>query len=328
MKGTVKIGHIEVSPPVFLAPMAGITDCPTRLICREFGAPFAFTEMVPAAAFARGNIQPEVMSALKTHPLDRPLGIQIFGYDPDEMAKAAGMLAYLEADVIDINMGCPVKKIVKNGSGAAIMNDPERARLMVAKTRKAVSVPLTVKMRTGWDDDSVNAVEIAKICEGEGADAVTIHGRTRSRWFIGEPDFDTIAKVVEAVKIPVIGNGGINSVEEAESMMERTGCAGVMIARAMRGDPWIFERLKNDDPDRTPSMEERARVMLRHFNYMLDYFPERKAAVEMRKHLCWYSRGIPSAVQLRRELQHVERPEKVRELVEQYFLSTPVEESA
>jgi len=238
----LRIGNIRISPPVMLAPMAGVTSWPVRLLCRKMGAPLAFTEMVAAAAIARGKAQSDTLNALKTHPADRPLGIQLFGPHPAEMAEAARILASLEADIIDLNMGCPVKKIVKNGSGAALMRDLPRAEKMIRLVREAVTIPLTVKMRLGWDQDTKNAVELAHICADSGADAVIVHGRTRAQGFGGEVDLDGIRSVVEAVNLPVIGNGGVMSAGDAARMLEYTGCAGVMIARGARGNPWTLWR--------------------------------------------------------------------------------------
>ncbi|HUT53898.1 MAG TPA: tRNA dihydrouridine synthase DusB [bacterium] len=318
LPGVLKIGNLVFEPPVVLAPMAGITSWPVRMLCRRMGAPLAFTEMVSAAAIARGKARGDTLNALKTAPADRPLGIQLFGHDPEEMAQAARILSSLEADIIDVNMGCPVKKVVKRGGGAALMQDLARAGEMVRKTRGAVKVPLTVKMRLGWDHASKNAAELARICEGEGADAVTVHGRTRAQGFAGEVDLEGIRAVVQAVKIPVIGNGGILRPEDAARMMDETGCAGVMVARGMRGGPWIFRALSGRGSGR-PSMTERAEAVGRLFSWMLDLMPEKRAVVEMRKHLAWYSKGLPRAADLRRELHTLSTAAEIREMVGKYF---------
>jgi nifR3 family TIM-barrel protein len=314
----LKIGSITISPPVVLAPMAGITSWPMRMLCREYGCPLAFTEMVPAAAIVRGRLGADTLNALKNHPEDRPLAIQLFGPDPVEMAEAARLLSYLEADVIDINMGCPVRKVVKNGAGAALMKDPGRAGEMVKKVRAAIKVPLTVKMRLGWDSDSMNAPELARICEAEGADAVTVHARTRARGFAGDPDLAGLREVVEAVNIPVIGNGGVMSGRDAKRMVEAAGCAGVMVARGARGAPWIFAEIA-DGGFSPPSMTQKAAVVLKHFSLMCEMMPERGAALEMRKHLAWYSKGTPRAAELRRELHSMDTPEKFYDLVKGHF---------
>lgn len=318
----LRIGNLVIPAPVMLAPMAGISSWPMRLLCRRHGAPLAFTEMVSAAAVARGRMQADALHALKTHPHDRPLGIQIFGADPAEMARAAHSLAGLEADLIDINMGCPARKIIRSGAGAALMLDLERARAIIREARKAVELPLTVKMRLGWDESSKNAAELAKICQGEGVDAVIVHGRTWRQGFAGDPDLEGIREVVAAVSIPVIGNGGIMSAADAERMIELTGCAGVMAARGARGNPWLFEAIRGggDSPAARPSHEEKARAVFQHLEWTLEMMPARQAALEMRKHLSWFSKGIPAAVEFRRELHRLDSPEAIRELVERYFL--------
>ncbi len=319
LPGVLKIGNLAFDPPVVLAPMAGITSWPVRMLCREMGAPLAFTEMVSAAAIARGKAQGDTLNALKTVPADRPLGIQLFGHDPEEVAQAARILSALEADIIDLNMGCPVKKVVKRGGGAALMRDPARAREMVRKTRAAVMVPLTVKMRLGWDEANKNAAELARICEGEGVDAITVHGRTRAQGFAGEVDLAGIRAVVQAVKVPVIGNGGIMRPADAARMMETTGCAGVMVARGMRSGPWIFRAL-NGRGSGGPAAAERGEAVGRLFAWMLDLLPEKRAVVEMRKHLAWYSKGLPRAAELRRELHALTAAAEIRELIGKYFI--------
>jgi len=289
-----------------------------RMLCRGYGCSLAFTEMVSAAAIVRGRLSADTLNALKTHPDDRPLAIQLFGPDPDEVAQAARTLSAMEADVIDINMGCPVRKVVNTGAGVALMRDLGRAGEMVRKVRAAIKVPLTVKMRLGWDRDSMNAPELARICEVEGADAVTVHARTRARGFAGDPDLAGVREVVEAVNIPVIGNGGVMSGQDAARMVEATGCAGVMVARGARGAPWIFAELANGRFS-PPSMTEKAAVILKHFSLMCEMMTERSAALEMRKHLAWYSRGMPRAVELRRKLHSMETPEKFYDLVKGHF---------
>jgi tRNA-dihydrouridine synthase B len=314
------IATLNITPPFVLAPMAGITSWPMRMLCRKFGAPFAFTEMVPAAAIARGKMQADVIYSLKAHPADRPLGLQLFGADPEDMARAAQALSAWEADLIDLNMGCPVKKVVHAGAGAALMKDLPRARAIIAAVRAATPAPLTVKMRLGWDDGSRNAVELARICEGEGVDAITVHGRTRAQGFAGETDLAGIRQGVQAVNIPVIGNGGINSAAAAERMFAETGCAGIMVARGARGNPWLFAQLLNPETPE-PTLAEKAGVILQHLEYMLEFEPASRASLEMKNHLCWYSKGLPQAVALRRQLQSIASPNDIRRLVEQYFFS-------
>lgn len=317
----MKIGNLTIDPPVIMAPMVGVSNWPFRLLCRRFGAGLAFTEMVPAAAIVRGKMGPDVLSALKTHPDDRPLGFQLFGSDPQEMAEAAHTLSAFDADIIDINMGCPSRKVVNGGSGCALMHDLERARQMVRSVRAVVKVPLTVKMRLGWDNESINAAELARICEAEGADAVTVHGRTRVQAFAGETDLGRIREVVEAVAIPVIGNGGIMSSAGAKKMIEATGCAGIMVARGAKGNPWIFTEIEKgpDSPRTNPTNLEKSEVILQHLEWMLDFLPERKAIPVMKTHLSSYSKGISEAADMRRKLSVLATAQEVRELVEKYF---------
>lgn len=318
----LKIGTVALASPVILAPMAGITSWPFRLLCRRFGASLAFTEMISASAIARRKGTAENLFALKSHPADRPLGIQLFGADPADLAAAAQDLSALEADLIDLNFGCPVRKVVKSGAGVALMRDLAAASRLLRAVRRVVSVPLTVKMRLGWDEGSRNAPELAEICEAEGVDAVTVHGRTRVQGFGGEADLEGIAEVAAAVKIPVIGNGGIMSAKDARRMIEVTGCAGVMAARGARGNPWLFAELTEgeDSPRARASAGERAVIIREHFQGLKELLGRRKAVLEMRKHLAWYSRGLPRAVELRRELHRLASADQLEELLERYFL--------
>ncbi|MFO8058692.1 MAG: tRNA dihydrouridine synthase DusB [bacterium] len=320
-----RIGPLVFDPPAVMAPMAGLTSWPVRMICREMGASLAFTEMISAVAVARGRVQADTLNALKTRPGDRPLGIQIFGSTAGEMAEAARSLAYMEADLVDINMGCPVRKIIRSGSGCALMLDPYRAGKIVRAAKQALSVPLTVKMRTGWDESSKNAVELARVCESEGADAITIHGRTKAQGFSGETDLDTIQDVVSSVNIPVIGNGGIMCARDAENMIEKTGCAAVMVARGAIGNPWIFAAIAygENSPKANPPLEEKARLILQHLDWIKESVPERKLTSEMRKHMAWYVKGMPDAAAFRRELHQLNDFHEVKDLVQRFFQSEP-----
>ncbi len=318
LSGALQVRDISVSPPVMLAPMSGITDRPMRLVCRGQGSPLASTEMIAAAALARGKLNPDALEAIKTHPRDRPLVMQIIGSDPDEMAEAARILSLL-ADAIDINMGCPAKKVIKSGSGAALMRDPEKAALLVRAVRRSTHLPLTVKTRTGWDEASRNVAELARMCEREGADAIVVHARTKARAFAGPPDLEGLREAVDAVNIPVIGNGGITGPADARAMIERTGCAGVMVARSARGNPWIFRELAQGPGD-PPTAREKAQTVMAHLDMMLEHMPEHRAVVQMRKHLSWYSKGLPAAVELRKELPVIETAQQARELVRAYFV--------
>ena len=236
----IKIGNVEISNNIFLAPMAGVTDMPFRRLCKEFGAGMIYTEMASSKAVHYGS--EKTKGIYEVFEDERPIGIQIFGSDPDVMAETASELSEY-ADIIDINMGCPANKIVKNGEGSALMKNLKLAEEIITKVVRASRVPVTVKMRKGWDDTHVNAVELAQIAESSGAKLITVHGRTREDMYSGEADLDIIKKVKDSVRIPVIGNGDITSGEKAKKMFEVTGCDGIMIGRGAQGNPWIFKSL-------------------------------------------------------------------------------------
>ncbi len=318
----MRIGGLVFDPPAVLAPMAGLTSWPVRMLCRRTGGALAFTEMISAAAVSRGKVQSDTLNALKTHPDDRPLGIQLFGSNAREMAEAARTLSAMEADLVDINMGCPAKKIIRSGSGCALMLDTYRAGKIVRAVREAVTVPLTVKMRLGWDETSKNAAELARVCEDEGVDAVTVHGRTRAQGFAGPPDMEGIRQVVESINVPVIGNGGITGAKHARDMIESTGCAAIMVGRGAIGNPWIFEAIKHGETSRraNPAPEEKAGVVLQHLEWIEQSAPQRKLTAELRKHVAWYVRGVPGAASFRKELHRLNTAEEVRDLVKRYFL--------
>ncbi len=276
-----------------LAPMAGVTNAPFRLVARECGAGPLTSEEIDARALLAGNA---LTQALARHlPDERPITMQLLGADPDVLAEAARRLEAGGADAIDLNMGCPVPKIVAKGQGAALMRDPLGAAVIFRTMRKAVGVPFTVKIRGGWDDHHVNAVEIAQIAESEGVDAITVHPRTRSQQFTGRAPWEVIASVVDAVTVPVIGNGDVTSVAGAVAMQRATGCHAVMIGRAALGAPWIFRGVEVD-------RDERARIIRRHAALIEALLPERLALTQLKKHLAWYARGLPSAARVRPEI--------------------------
>jgi nifR3 family TIM-barrel protein len=273
--------------------MAGVTNAPFRLVARECGAGLLTSEELDAKALVRDNAHTVALAAYL--PEERPLAMQLIGSDPDVLAEAARRLESAGADAIDLNMGCPVAKIVAKGQGAALMRDPLAATVIFRTLRKAVSVPFTIKIRGGWDDHTMNAVEIARIAEGEGVDAITVHPRTRSQQFTGLAPWDVIASVVAAVAVPVIGNGDVRDRAGARRMVETTGCAAVMIGRAALGAPWVFAATR-------PGRDERARVIRRHVELISAHLPGRAVLVQMKKHLAWYSAGLPGAAKARTAL--------------------------
>jgi tRNA-dihydrouridine synthase B len=273
-----------------LAPMAGVTNAPFRLVCREAGAGLLTSEEIDARALVMGNAKTEMLA--RYLPEERPLAMQLLGNDADLLAEAARRLETAGADGIDLNMGCPVAKIVAKGQGSALMRDPLGAAMIFRTLRKAVSVPFTIKIRGGWDDRALNAVEIARLAEAEGVDAITVHPRTRSQQFTGRAPWEIIAAVVAAVRLPVTGNGDVRSVEDARAMVAATGCAAVMIGRGALGRPWVFA-------GRDVSRAERAAVIRRHVALIRLHLPERLALVQLKKHLAWYSVGLPNAARTR-----------------------------
>jgi nifR3 family TIM-barrel protein len=284
--------------------MAGVTNAPFRLVARECGAGVLTSEEIDARALVRGNERTVALTAYL--PEERPLVMQILGEDPDVLAEAARRLEAGGADGIDLNMGCPVAKIVAKGQGAALMRDPIRAAVIFRTLRKAVSVALTIKIRGGWDDRTVNAAEIARIAEAEGVHGITVHPRTRSQQYTGRAPWNVIAEVVAAVGVPVTGNGDVRSVDEARAMVAATGCAAVMIGRGALGRPWIFHGAAT-------SREDRARVVRRHCALIEAHLPERYALVQLKKHLAWYSDGLPFAARTRPALFAARTPAELYE---------------
>ncbi len=298
----MKIGNVEIHGYAALAPMAGVADRAMREICRQFGAAYTVGELTSSKGVSLGDKKSE--SYLDCFDAERPMASQLFGTEPETMAQAAMEAEKHHPDFIDINMGCPAPKVAGNGGGSALMKDPQLCGRIVRAVADAVSLPVTVKMRTGWDDTIITAPEIAKICEASGAAAVTVHGRTRKQMYGPGIDYDTIAAVKKAVKIPVIANGDIYDGMSAKYMYERTGADFVMIGRAATGNPFVFDAVNSYMADGTvidpPSTEERIKVMLRHIKLMMQYKPQHTAIMESRKHTAWYLKGMRGASELRR----------------------------
>lgn len=315
------IGNVTLDNSFILAPMAGVTDLPYRIICKEMGAGLICMEMVSAKAIYYKNRNTERL--LEIHPSEKPVSLQLFGSDPVIMSEMAKKIEERPFDILDINMGCPVPKVVNNGEGSALMKDPKLVYEIVSRMVKAINKPVTVKIRKGFNDSQVNAVEIAKIIEEAGAAAVAVHGRTREQYYSGKADWNIIRQVKEAVSIPVIGNGDIFHPEDAENMIRETGCDGVMVARGARGNPWIFKELSAwfDEGVKLPrpSAREVGEMMLRHARIQTEYKGEYIGMREMRKHVAWYTGGLPHSAALRRETNELETLDQLRRLIEEHL---------
>lgn len=314
----MKIGNVEIENSLALGPMAGVTDLPFRLLCKEQGCGILYSEMVSAKAILYKNKNTDVL--LNIDKREHPVGIQLFGSDPDIMAEIGSRVAEGDCDFIDINMGCPVPKIVNNHEGSYLLTQPKLVEEILTKMVKAINKPVTVKTRKGFKDGESQAVEIAKIAESCGVAAVAVHGRTREQYYGGKADWDIIKAVKEAVKIPVIGNGDIFSSQDAKAMKEYTGCDGLMVGRAARGNPWIFkeinEYLKTGIVPEKPSAEEVKNMILKHASMLIEYKGEYTAVREMRKHIAWYTQGLPHSAELRRRCNEIVSWESLKEVIE------------
>ena len=313
----LKIGSVTLDNNILLAPMAGVTDLPFRLLCREQGVGLVCMEMISAKAILYKNKNTE--SLLTIHPQEGPVSLQLFGSDPKILSEMAKRIEERPFAILDINMGCPVPKVVGNGEGSALMKQPKLVEEIVTAVVKAVRKPVTVKIRKGFNDTCVNAVEIARIAEGCGAAAVMIHGRTREQYYAGEADWEIIADVKEKLSIPVIGNGDVTDGVSAAAILQQTGCDGVMVGRAARGNPWIFRQiaayLQNGTVLARPEKDEIRETILRHAGMQLEYKGEYTGIREMRKHVSWYTAGMPASARLRRSVNMVESFAQLEELV-------------
>ena len=312
---TVKIGNTQLPNPYILAPMAGVTDLPFRVLCAEKGAGMVCTEMISAKALSYKN--KATFHMLRTSPEEGIVSLQIFGSEPELMGEIAGVLEEYPFQILDINMGCPVPKVAGNGEGSALMKNPELAGRIMKCVSRGTKKPVTAKIRTGYDEEHINAVEVAKILEENGAAAIAVHGRTREQFYHGEVNLEIIAKVKEAVSVPVIGNGDVKDYESAKHMMEYTGCDAVMIGRAARGNPWIFEDLLLEKPAGGARREwsEVREMILRHAEMLVGEKGEYTAIREMRQHIAWYSAGYHGSSNLRRRINEATDMETLKKIL-------------
>ncbi len=314
----VKIGNVELENPIVLAPMAGVTDLPFRLLCREQQAGLLCMEMVSAKAILYGNKNTEKL--MEIHPKEHPVSLQLFGNDPKIISEMAKRIEERPFDILDLNMGCPVPKVVNNKEGSALLKDPALIGKIVEATARAIKKPVTVKIRKGFDGEDIDIAQIARIIQESGGAAVTVHGRTREQYYAGKADWEAIHRVKEAVSIPVIGNGDVDSPEKAEEMFAQTGCDAVMIGRAARGNPWIFARtrayLMEGIRQPLPDKNEIRRMILRHGRLLADCKGEYTGMREMRKHVAWYTAGMPHSARLRREVNTLETYGQLEQLME------------
>lgn len=320
MKGKWKIGSVEIGNPFVLAPMAGITDLPFRLLCKEQGAGLLYTEMVSAKAISYHNRN--TVSLMETDPKEHPVALQLFGSEPELMGEVAKSIEDQPFDILDINMGCPVPKVVNNGEGSALLKDPALIREIIKAVSGAVRKPVTAKMRIGFEGADVDPVEIARIMEDAGAAAIAVHGRTRQQYYSGQADWETIRRIKEAVSVPVIGNGDVDSPEKAEAMFRETGCDAVMIGRAVRGNPWIFREMNHyfatGELLPGPSLEELKEEILRHARMQIEKKGEYTGIREMRKHVAWYTAGMRHSAGIRRESNLISSYGELERLLERF----------
>lgn len=316
----MQLGSVAIDVPVALAPMAGITDLPFRLICRRLGCGYTVSEMISAKGLLYNNIKTKEM--LKIDSGERPIAIQLFGSVPAELAEAARIVAESGTDMIDLNMGCPVPKIVNNGEGSALMKQPDLAYEILTAMVKAVDIPVTVKFRAGWDDAHRNAVEIAKAAEAAGVAAVAVHGRTRQQFYEGKADWSIIADVKQAVKIPVFGNGDIFSAADGLRMLAETGCDGLMVGRGADGNPWIFQQLRaallNQPYKEQIPLNEKLELAAEHLRMLIELKGEYISVKEMRRHISAYLKGMPHAAEYRSRFHKMDTYDQFMELLEEY----------
>lgn len=318
-----KIGNVEIKNQVVLAPMAGISNTAYRQIIKEMGAGLIFAEMVSDKALVYGS--EKTFDLLKMSDMERPIAQQIFGSDVDSFVKAAKLVEdKMHPDIIDINMGCPVPKVaIKSQAGSALLKNPDKIKEIVSAVVKAVSVPVTVKIRSGWDANSVNAVKVAKVIEEAGASAITVHGRTRAQGYSGNADWNIIKQVKEMVSIPVIGNGDVTSAEKAKEMLDFTGCDAVMIGRGVLGNPWLIKEcvsyLDSGIIPPKPSAREKIEMLKRHYQLLVDSTSEKQAILEIRTHALWYIKGMPKSAYIKNEICKTKNSEDLFKILNDYL---------
>ena len=316
----MKIGNVQLDNEVFLSPMAGVTDLPFRTICKEKGCGMLYTEMINAKALCYDDENTKKMLNLEDD--GHPVAVQIFGSDPEYMGKAASIMNQYTNDILDINMGCPAPKVIKNGDGSALMRNPKLAAEVLTAVVKNSEKPVTLKIRKGWDDNSVNALEIAKIAEECGISALAIHGRTREQFYSGKADWDIIAEIKQSINIPVIGNGDVFDVQDAVNMLEKTKCDAIMIGRGSQGNPWIFNRInhymKTGEVLPEPTLEEKISTAIKHMNLAVAEHGEYVAVREMRKHIGWYLKGLKNSAKYRDQINKITDYKEVISMLEEY----------
>lgn len=320
------LGKVRIKGKVVLAPLAGVTDSSFRWICRQLGAAAVFTEMISADGLVRDSQKTREYMAFRK--AERPIGFQLFGSDPEVMARAAKIAGEMQPDFIDLNFGCPVKKVVKRGAGAALLNDVKLAGKIASAVVKVSPVPVTAKIRKGWNKESENALEVARKLEQAGVAAITVHGRTQSEMFRGAADWEIIAEIKRGISIPVIGNGDVRSAEEAKKMLDKTGCDLVMIGRGAMGNPWIFQQvnhyLETGELLPPPTPEQRLAIILQHLDDRVQGEQSKRALFEMRKHLSWYVKGLPGCAQIRAQLFQLDELSEVKNKLTEYLTKVGV----
>jgi tRNA-dihydrouridine synthase B len=319
---TFRIKNITLENNLVLAPISGMTDSIFRSLSKEFGCGLVVSGLISSEALTRNH--QKTFDLLKYEESERPLAIQIFGSKPDVLADAAKIVEEKGADIVDINMGCPVKKVLKTGSGSSLMKDVKKVKDICEKVTAAVNIPVTIKIRSGWDNNSINADEIARAAEGSGISAVAVHARTAKQAYSGKADWSVIKAVKESVAIPVIGNGDIKTPEDAERMIQQTGCDGIMIGRAALGNPWIFSDtlsyMESGTVPNPPSGKERCEIVLKHLNRLFEEHGEKNGIFQMRGFISWYTKGLPNASHFRAVVNSIEDSKTLKQEIEAFFL--------